>query len=417
MISTFIKFVSLRYLRPQKNEGFTFLVACFSFFGMMLGVATLIIVMSVMNGFREELFAKILGVNGHLSVYDMSLEKSYDDLANKLEDIEGVEIVTPLIQGQVLITGPRKSQGALVKGIQKEKFHQRDILRNSFIDGQFEQFKGKDKVILGYKLAESIGAFIGDTVTLVSPQRTSTPFGFTPRNKTYTVIGLSKVDMYEFDSSTIYMPLEAAQLFFQLKSRVSELDVFVKDPDRIDDYYKDIRLVLPLNTRIVDWKQRHQSFYNVLQVERTVMFVILALIIIVAAFNIISSLIMLVRSKQKDIAILRTIGASKRMILKIFMMTGAFIGVSGTVFGVGLGLVFCANIKPIFETVKAVVHRISGTELFDAEFYYLSSLPAIVNYQEVIGIALMSLLLTFLSTLYPAWRAAKLDPVKALRYE
>lgn len=415
------RFIGFRYLKPRKGEAFSFVVALFSFVGMLLGVATLIIVMSVMNGFREELFSKIFGVNGHMGIRNIVQQESYDGLIDKIQAVDGIELATPFLYGQVLATGPKEASGAIVKALPKKYFQERPILKDSVVTGDLNAFEGKHNAIIGFYLAEKLGLQVGDKIKVISTTTTPSPFGAVPRQKDYNIVGLSRVGMYDFDRNTIYLPLEAAQLFFKKPNKLSEIDLLVTDPFSTDDLFSTLYDLLQEEGHkyaiISDWKQRNSHFYDALQTESSVMFVILTLIIIVAAFNIISSMIMLVKSKFKDIAILKTMGASRAMVMKIFLLTGSSIGFFGTLFGTGLGLLITYNIQPIFESLRTFMRWAFNTELFDQQIYYLSTLPANVDLTEVSLIVVMSFTLTLLSALYPAWRAAQLHPVKALKNE
>lgn len=413
MFSPFERLVAWRYLRAKKTEGFVSVTAGFSFMGIMLGVATLIIVMSVMNGFREELFSRILGLNGHMNVYSLQGPLyDYEYLKSKLLSIEGVDDVMPLIEGQVLISDRGNASGAMVRGIEWKDFINRQILRDSIIAGSSDDFSG-NVVAVGSKLAESLGLAVGDTVTLTSPQVKSTPFGSVARQRRFEVAMVFDVGMYEYNSGYLMMPLDAAQIFFQMSDAVKTLDIFLKKPDDLVHMRETIEVALEGQAGVYDWRDVNSSFFNALQVERNVMFLILTLIIVVAAFNIISSMIMLVKDKTSDIAILRTIGASRTNMLKIFVLTGASIGVIGTILGSAIGIAFSLNI----EAIRQWLEGLTGTELFSDEVYFLSQLPAVVNWHEVIAVIAMAFVLSVLATLYPAWRAARLDPVEALRYE
>jgi len=416
VFSTFERMVAMRYLRSRRQEGFISVIAWFSLLGIGLGVATLIIVMSVMNGFRYELLSRILGVNGHLSIYSDAGSGqplvNFDELAKRVQAVPGVVAVTPTIEGQVMATANNQATGVLVRGLRAEDFAKRPILANNILTGNMADFQGTNAIVIGDKLARSLGVRVGDQVTLISPKGNVTAFGTVPRMKAYTVVALFSVGMYEYDSRFIYMPLEAAQVYFQVDNAVNYLDVMVDHPDNARLRGEAIRAATGARN-IYDWQQSNSSFFTAIQVERNVMFLILTLIIVVAAFNIISSLIMLVKDKGRDIAILRTMGATRGMIMRIFLLSGASVGVIGTIFGFLLGLTFSLNI----ETIRQWVERLSGTNVFNAEIYFLSTLPAIVDPMEVAIVVGMGLSLSFLATIYPSWRAARLDPVEALRYE
>ena len=414
MFSFFEWMVAMRYLRARRQEGFISVIAWFSLLGIALGVATLIIVMAVMNGFREELLSRILGINGHLSIYGQTNQlRDFDPIAERLRKVTGVVAVTPMIEGQVMATARGIAQGAVVRGIRAQDLAARNIVADNIKSGSLVDFKGKNAIIVGQRMASKMGVLVGDKITLISPKGNTTAFGTVPRMKAYTVAATFQIGMYEYDSSFVFMPLKNAQVYFKMPGAVSNLEVFVTHPDDAIAIGRDISKEMKGKARIHDWQRVNASFFNAIQVERNVMFLILTLIIVVAAFNIISSLIMLVKDKGKDIAILRTMGTTSGMIMRIFFIAGASVGTIGTMAGFGLGLAFTENI----ETIRQWIQGLTGTDLFAAEIYFLSKLPAVVDPSEVVAVVLMGLGLSFLATLYPAWRASKLDPAEALRYE
>ena len=414
MFSAFEWMVAMRYLRARRQEGFISVIAWFSLLGIALGVATLIIVMAVMNGFRQELLARILGINGHLSVYGEGRALyEFDALADVVRRTEGVVSVAPIIEGQVLATANGIARGAVVRGIRRDDLSKRIIVANNIVTGSIEDFEGGDSILVGDRLAEKFNVELGDSIKLISPEGMVTAFGTVPRVRAYRIAGIFNIGMYEYDSGFVFMPLEAAQVYFRLPGAVTNLEVFITEADAAPAIGRRVFEAIGGRGRIHDWQYANASFFNAIKVERNVMFLILTLIIVVAAFNIISSLIMLVKDKGQDIAILRTMGATRGMIMRIFFLSGASIGIIGTVAGFGLGLLFCTNI----ETIRGWLERLTGTELFAAEIYFLSRLPAEVDPSEVAAVVLMGLGLSFLATLYPSWRAARLDPADALRYE
>ncbi len=414
MFSPFERMVAWRYLRARRREGFISVIAGFSLLGIGLGVATLIIVMSVMNGFRQELLGRILGVGGHLNVYSQSVAlTNYDNLADRLRKVQGVVSVLPVVDGQVMASANNVASGAVVRGVKPEDLAAKHIISDHIIMGSLKDFTGENAILVGSRMAARMGLRVGDSLTLISPKGNVTAFGTVPRLRAYRIVGLFEVGMYEHDNNFIYMPLEAAQIFFQLDNAVSMLEVTTDNPDTIRATRNQVASVTGPGVRLVDWQQMNSSFFTAIQVERNVMFLILTLIILVAAFNVISGLIMLVKDKGQDIAILRTMGATRGMIMRIFLLVGASVGVFGTLFGFALGLAFCDNI----ETIRKGVEKITGTNVFDPTIYFLSQLPAVVDPKEVTIVVIMSLSLSLLATLYPSWRAARLDPVEALRYE
>ena len=413
MFSPIERMMAWRYLRARKAEGFVSVIAGFSFLGIMLGVATLIIVMSVMNGFRAELVGRILGLNGHLNVYSQAGPlQNYMSLVSRLENIDGVESVRPMIEGQVLITVNGAATGAMVRALSREDFATKPIISDSVIHGELTNFK-EQQVAIGTAMSKRLNLKIGDEVTLVAPKGKASPFGTIPRSRTYSIGLIFDVGMFEYNNGFIFMDLKSAQQFFQLSGRVNSIEVMGRDAERADQVKENILEAVGDEVGIYDWRESNSAFLNALVVERNVMFIILTLIIIVAAFNIISSMIMLVKDKGKDIAILRTMGATQSNMLKIFTLTGASIGFAGTLAGAVLGIAFAANI----ESIRRFLEGLTGTELFADEIYFLSQLPAIINWGDVLGVVAMAFILSVGATIYPAWRASRLDPVEALRYE
>ena len=411
----FERMVAFRYLRARRQEGFVSVIAVFSLLGIALGVATLIIVMAVMNGFRQELLSRILGVNGHLTVYGISKPiEDYGALTDRLAGLAGVRLVTPQVQGQVMVVAAGGASGALVRGMRPADLKARELIAGNITAGDLGAFtEDGEAVLIGSRMAQKLGLKVGDSLTLISPQGTATVMGTMPRMKSYRIAALFQVGMYEYDSTFIYMPLPAAQLFFRLPSQVNGIEVFVEDPDQVRDLRWRINQELGPGYRTLDWQQANSSFFNAIQVERNVMFLILTLIILVAAFNIISSLIMLVKDKGRDIAVLRTMGATRGMIMRIFFLSGASIGLIGTLAGFGLGVAFSLNI----QTIQGWLEGLTGTDLWNAEIRFLTQIPAVMDWAEVATVVAMALGLCFAATIYPAWRAARLDPVEALRYE
>ncbi len=414
MFSRFEWMMAGRYLRARRTEGFISVIAVFSFCGIMLGVATLIIVMSVMNGFRAELLGRILGINGHFIVraFEGNLER-HQDVYARVKALPGVVASGPVVEGQVMAMAEGRARGALIRGIRPEHLRTRPLVASKIVSGDLAAFEGKNAVVVGDRLARALGLKVGDRMTLVAPQVTSTPFGGVPRHKAYRIVATFNVGMYEYDSSYVFMPLAASQIFFRSGDGVSGVEVMVEEPDDVVGHRTALVRAVGDLGHIVTWEQVNKHFFNALQVERNVMFLILSLIIIVAAFNIISSLIMLVKDKGKQIAILRTMGATRGTVMRIFLLAGTSVGFVGTIAGFGLGLAFCLNI----EEIRAAVEWVIQGKVFPAEIYFLTRLPAKVDSTEVGAVVVMSLVLSFLATLYPSWRAASLDPVEALRYE
>ena len=405
--------IAARYLRAKRRESFISVIAGFSLVGIALGVAVLIIVMSVMNGFRQELLTRILGLSGHMNVQALGPGiTDYDNFVANIRAIPGVINAVPVVEGQVMASSGGANTGVIVRGMRREDLARYPVVAKSLSDGALQNFKGSS-VIIGQRLANRFGLGPGMQITLIAAKGDVTPFGTTPRVKSYTIAGTFEVGMSEYDAAYVFMPLAEAQRYFGLGDMAQSIEIMVTDPDRVNDWRDAIISAGPADVRVFNWQQMNSNFFEALMVERNVMFLILTLIILVAALNTVSGLIMLVKDKTGDIAILRTMGATKGAVMRVFFIAGSAIGVTGTFVGVALGVVFCLNI----ESIRQFINSMAGTNLFNPEIYFLSRMPAEMDASEVIAVVLMSLGLSLLATLYPSWRAAKLDPVEALRYE
>ncbi len=406
--------LSLRYLRARRKEGFISVIAGFSFLGIMLGVATLIIVMAVMNGFRQELLTKILGLNGHLLIQPLeSPLTDYAAVADRVSKVPGIYLAAPLVEGQALASSPFNASGVVVRGMRGADLMKLTQVSKNIKQGTLAGFDDGQGIAIGARLAEQLSVRAGDNLTLVAPRGAVTPMGTTPRIKAYKIAAVFEIGMSEYDSAFVFMPLTEAQAYFNRNGDVTAIEVYTDDPDRIDSFRKAVTNAAGRPIYMVDWRQRNATFFNALQVERNVMFLILTLIVLVAALNIVSGLIMLVKDKGSDIAILRTMGATQGAIMRVFLITGASIGVVGTGVGFIIGVIVCAYI----EDIRRFLSWLTNTELFSPELYFLSQLPAHMNVKETTAVVVMALGLSLLATLYPSWRAARLDPVEALRYE
>ena len=412
--SSFEWMMSLRYLRARRKEGFISVIAGFSFLGIMLGVATLIIVMAVMNGFRQELLDKILGLNGHLLVQPLERPLTdWQDVAARISKVQGIRLAAPIVEGQALASSPFNASGVLVRGLRADDLNKLGSIAKNIKQGTLEGFDDGQGVAIGKRLADQLSLRAGDMITLVSPRGAVTPMGTTPRIKAYKVAAVFEIGMSEYDSAIVIMPLKEAQTYFNRTGDVTAIEVYTDNPDQIATFRKLVQDAAQRPIFMVDWRQRNATFFNALQVERNVMFLILMLIVLVAALNIVSGLIMLVKDKGADIAILRTMGTTQYSIMRIFFITGAAIGVVGTLMGLLVGTLVCLNI----EDIRQFISWLTNTELFSPELYFLSRLPADMDVGETVAVVMMALTLSFLATLYPSWRAARLDPVEALRYE
>ena len=411
----FERMVALRYLRPPRREKFVSVIAAIAFAGILLGVATLIVVTAVFNGFREELLTRILGINGHVIVQAVDQPMTdYEALSARLAAIPGVRAAIPLIEGQVLASGVKgPGQGVLVRGLSEASLAGQELIANNIKAGELAGFDGAESVVIGVRMAEKLGVGAGGKITLIAPEGDITPLGTTPRIKAYLVKAVFEVGMSDYDSSIVLMPLTEAQLYFNSEGQAQSVEIFLANADAVDDIRVKIEEAALRPVYVTDWRQRNKTFFDILNVQRNVIFMILSLIVLVAALNIISSLIMLVKEKRADIGILRTIGASRGAVMRIFLMAGVALGAAGTLAGVALGALIALNV----ESVRAFASWLAGKTVFDPELYYLSSLPSRMEAGEILAIAAMALGLSFLATLIPAWRAARLDPVEILRSE
>jgi lipoprotein-releasing system permease protein len=406
--------IAARYLRSRRRETFISVIAAFSFIGIMLGVATLIIVMGVMNGFRAELIQKILGLNGHMIVQAMDTKfTDYAGVADRIAKVPGVLSAVPLVEGQALASGPNNASGVLVRGIRQEDLPRVPGIYNNVRMGTLQNFDKAGGVAIGTRLASDLGLTLGQSITIVSPRGSVTPFGVSPRVKSYPIVAIFEIGMAEYDSTFVIMPFPEAQSYFNLDDAASAVEIYLQNPDAVDTLRPAIEKALDRQALVTDWRERNVTFFSALEVERNVMFLILTLIVLVAALNVISGMTMLVKDKGHDIAILRTMGATQGAIMRVFFITGASIGTLGTLAGFIIGVVISWNVEPI----RQFLSHLTRTELFSPELYFLSELPSRMDPREVTTIVVMALVLSFLATLYPAWRAARLDPVEALRYE
>lgn len=415
IFGAFERLVAMRYLRARRQEGFISVIAVFSLLGIALGVATLIVVVAVMNGFRQELLSRILGVNGALTVYAVGpMAEDYRDLVARIAKTEGVISVTPRVEGLLMAAAGDQTAGVRILGVAPADLLRRKIISDNILSGSLSAFEAGEGVLLGIRLAETLGLEPGDTVTLINPNGTQTAMGTFPRLKDYPVAALFGVGMYDFDSSTLYLPLARAQTFFRLPpDRVNAIEILVDRPERAGPLRRDLETLLGPNYQIVDWQTANAGFFELVTVQRNVIALILSLIVIIAALNIVSGQIMLVKDKGRDIAVLRTLGAGRGSVMRIFLLTGASIGILGTVLGTALGALFADNI----EGIRQWLQGLTGAELFSPEIYFLSELPVELSPWVMAGIAGGALALSFSAALYPSWRAARLDPVEALRYE
>ncbi|HEX3347235.1 MAG TPA: lipoprotein-releasing ABC transporter permease subunit [Acetobacteraceae bacterium] len=415
MFGPFERAVAGRYLRARRGERFVSIIAIFSLVGIALGVATLIVVTSVMSGFQQELVTRALGISGHLSVEAYAGESipDYQPLAAKVQALPGVVSVLPLIDGQVAISTEQGGlRGALVRGVTQDGLRGLKEISNHVIAGSLDSFQGDDAIAVGAGIATAYRLNVGGQLTLISSQSASTPFGSIPRTRAYTVVAVFNAGLAEYNDQVVFMPLSVAQIFFQKPDAITGMQIWVRDPENAGRYVDELRHIFAgRNVILRDWRHQSDQLVNILQVQKDTMFIVLGMIILVAAFNVISSLIMLVKDKTQDIAVMRTMGARAGAVMRIFLMCGAFVGITGTAIGTALGLVICRNIV----AVQRAIENITGGQVFDSRVFQLTELPSTVDWADLIRVVILGLALAILATLYPSWRAARTDPVEALR--
>jgi lipoprotein-releasing system permease protein len=417
MFGPFERAVAGRYLRARKGERFVSIIAIFSLIGIALGVATLIVVTSVMSGFQTELETRILGVNGHITVEAFAGGQidNYPPLLTGIRAIPGIVSALPVLDGQALLTTDRGgAKGGLVRGMTLDDLRALHPVSDHIVAGKLADFTGDDAIIVGVGLAQSYQLRVGDSMTVLSPQGAATAFGTIPRVRAYKVVGIFDAGLYDYNNSVVFMPLQAAQVFFQKPDAITGIEIRVTDPDHVEALIPPLqKIVGDRHVWLRDWRHANDTIISVLQVQKDTMFIVLGMIVLVAAFNVISSLIMMVKDKTRDIAVLRTLGADSFAVLRIFLMCGAFVGVTGTIIGTVIGIVFCRNIVAI----QHFVENVTGGQVFDSSVFMLTALPNAIDWGDVARVVALGLVLSLLATLYPSWRAARTDPVESLRHE
>jgi lipoprotein-releasing system permease protein len=413
-------FIGLRYLKAKRKQTFISIITVISIAGVMVGVMALIVVLAVMSGFEKTLKEKILGTQAHLHLLKATQEglDQYQEVTKRVEETKGVASAAPFIISQVMLSSESNVFGVVLKGIDPDRVGRVTELANNLKAGRLEDLKGGKEgdspgIILGVELAKHLSVSLNDSIQVISPLGTVTPMGMMPKMKRFRVKGIFYSGMYEFDNTMAYVSLESAQKFFSMGDRVTGIEIKTNDIYKVKEIGREIRRKLGFPFWTKDWMEMNRNLFSALRLEKIAMFIILVLIVLVAAFNIISTLIMVVMEKNKDIAILKSMGASSSSILKIFTIEGGVIGVVGTILGTILGLGAAFNLEKITDFVE----RLFGFKILSSDVYYIDKLPSQVNPPDVIFIVLTAVLISLLATLYPAWRASKLDPAEALRYE